>query len=398
VAHPLDSIPSAFANTQAYGERADAPPPPPTSGHRYQRIATLGQGGVGRVEHARDGDLLREVAVKMLRPDVARSPMLQRQFLWEARVTAHLDHPNIIPVHDLGVDADGRPFYTMKLVRGKTLKDALIEIAALAPRERDATLQRRLRWFLTICQAVAFAHARGVLHRDLKPSNVMIGEFGELLITDWGLAIPLPGAESQPLQALLPEGLMTESAGTPSYMSPEQARREALDARSDLFSLGVILYEMLGLQPAFPGSSLEAILARVKSVEVKPLDAARSLVAVVQKAMALRCEDRYPDVSALAADVERVLDGRTPAAEPVWLLRRVFRISLQPDRYVARTRAIFIYVLMAYLGLASVAFGARLQLSERGIRIILLMGLSLLIPLVLESWRVYRLVRRERKR
>src|SRR5205823_4164631 len=119
------------------------------------------------------------------------------------------------------------------------------------------------RWFISICQAVAFAHSRGVLHRDLKPANIMIGEYGEVVVTDWGLALPLAGANPA-LAAIVPEGLSTERAGTPAYMSPEQARSEPLDARSDQFSLGIILYELAALRRAFPGRKLEEVLGRVK--------------------------------------------------------------------------------------------------------------------------------------
>src|SRR6185503_7884244 len=189
-------------------------------GPRYELVRELGEGGMGHVEHARDRDLLRDVAVKLLRPELLGDAAMLDQFLWEARVTAHLDHPNIVPVHDVG-RVDENVFFTMKLVRGATLESVLD-----GP---ELPMPRRLRVFHQICSAIAFAHARGVLHRDLKPSNVMLGEFNEVIVTDWGLALPLDNEAGRAIAELMPPSLRAISAGTPAYMSPEQARGDALD-------------------------------------------------------------------------------------------------------------------------------------------------------------------------
>lgn len=341
---------SAFAPTQ----QPAAPTSPPArqvgatthvtpAGGRYERLALLGEGGMGRVERVRDCDLLREVAVKHLHPELLQKSGSLEQFLWEARVTAHLDHPNIVPVHDLGVTPDAELFFTMKLVRGATL-ESLISEARSSDVERFG-LTRRLRLFLQLCNAVSFAHSRGVLHRDLKPSNLMVGEYGEALVTDWGLALALAGTASDGLRGAMPGGLERQSAGTPLYMSPEQAAGQTLDTRSDIYSLGVILYELVALRSPYRAANLQQLLQELKSGKVEPLTrvaplTTTSLAAVVAKAMALQPEQRYATVTALADDVERVLEGRTPSAESASLVRRAARYYVARDPGMSKLRVV----------------------------------------------------------
>jgi serine/threonine protein kinase len=321
-----------------------------TSEARYEWVALLGEGGMGRVERLRDRDLLRDVAVKHLLPELRGDADLLGQFLWEARVTAYLDHPNIVPVHDLGVTGDGQLYFTMKFVRGATLEDKLDELRA--GRGDELTRNRRLRLFLQLCSAVAFAHSRGVLHRDLKPANVLLGEYGEVLVGDWGLAVPLPGQDGQDVRVVMPEGIKAQSAGTPSYMSPEQARGEALDPRSDVYTLGVILYELVSLTRAFEGPTVAAILAKVVSgehaslLEVAP-NVSTSMASVVAKAMALDPEKRYEDVAALAREVETVLDGRTPDAEHASYATQFHRYYKARDPGMSRLRVVDVDMWMA---------------------------------------------------
>jgi serine/threonine protein kinase len=280
---------------------------PDVAGTRYRLLERVARGGMGVVYAAEDEKLERRVALKVL--DVPGTDGdLANRLIREARVLARLEHPGIVPVHDVGTLADGRVFYTMKFVEGQRL-DKFIEGVE--------SVQDRLRIFLRICEAVAFAHARGVLHRDLKPANIMVGSFGEVLVMDWGLAKILHSDAGVADTAADPEATILEKPkpprkesdstkssvitghgtvmGTPGYMSPEQARGEVevLDARSDIFSLGALL---------------RFILAQKTSADFAPrLD--RSLEAICAKATSEQRASRYAAVQELGLDVSRYLDG-----------------------------------------------------------------------------------------
>lgn len=276
---------------------------PNLSGTRYVLLEHVAHGGMGVVYAAQDEKLDRRVALKVLdAPD--RSGRLAHRLIREAQVLARLEHPGIVPVHDVGTLEDGRVFYTMKFVEGKRL-DKHIETVASVP--------DRLRLFLRICDAVAFAHARGVLHRDLKPANIMVGPFGEILVMDWGLAKILRSLSTGSTAERDPEAMLTDEPsaertatqitavtdhgtvlGTPGYMSPEQARGDVahLDERSDIFSLGALLRFLL------TGDSSGA-----------PAPMNKSLEAICAMASAANPANRYASVTALAADVSRYLDG-----------------------------------------------------------------------------------------
>jgi eukaryotic-like serine/threonine-protein kinase len=281
---------------------------PDLSGTRYQLLERVARGGMGVVYAALDEMLDRRVALKVLDVPVADTEFARR-LNREARVLARLEHPGIVPVHDVGTLSDGRVFYTMKFVEGERLDKHI---------ETVTTLPDRLRLFTRICDAVAFAHARGVLHRDLKPANVMVGAFGEVLVMDWGLAKILPEQPSEageddpeatilhaPKAADLPSGATQATQvtgqgtvlGTPGYMSPEQARGDVahVDERSDIFSLGAVLRFLCA--PSTPANANS------------PRRRQKALEAICGKATENDPAKRYASVSELSADVSRYLDG-----------------------------------------------------------------------------------------
>jgi serine/threonine protein kinase len=245
---------------------------------RYElRFPEIGGGGMGILYAARDVVLNRDVAVKVLREDHQERPELKRRFIEEAQITAQLQHPGIPPVHDLGVLPDGRPFLVMKLIKGQTLTRLLRQRSSHAH-----DLPRFLSIFEHVCQAVAYAHARAVIHRDLKPDNVMVGEFGEVQVMDWGIAkslagpapateptdgtaAPAAGERPQPTAAEVARTQPGHAIGTWAYMPPEQAsgQLEKIDCRADVFSLGAMLCQLLTGQPPYVGKS-EAIIAMAR--------------------------------------------------------------------------------------------------------------------------------------
>ncbi len=314
---------------------------------RYRREELLGKGGMGEVYVAFDDQLERRVALKRIRADLASVPRTLARFTEEARVTAQLDHPNIVPVHDLGLDERGIPFYTMKEVQGRTLAQVL--------EAEDRSLPDLLRIFIKVCDAVGFAHSRGVLHRDLKPANVMVGEFGQVYVLDWGLAKQVEDASSTDALANVPG--LTAAAGTPSYMAPEQAQGRLADARTDVYLLGGILYEILTRRPPhfsrFQSDSSEKPAARPAfEPAIAPSQFAsvpRELEAVALKALRIVSGERYASASDLAADVEAYLDGRLVGAARYATVQRVAK-WLRRHRAAVRLAAAVLVTVVAYAG------------------------------------------------
>jgi len=280
---------------------------------RYEDVAEIGRGGMGRVNCVRDARFLREVAMKTLDPKMAAQPQWARRFVEEARIQAQLEHPNVPPAYDLGVDANGDPFFTMKLVKGTSLSEWLS--ARTRPPGSPERLGEGIDAFVKVCDALAFAHANGVIHRDLKPANIMLGKFGEVYVMDWGIAQTLDHAVVLSSKvAMAEEGAVV---GTPAYISPEAARGEPCDERADVFGLGAILYSIVtGKVPYGGGGTPISTLLAARRGEVIPADEAapdlvipKKLLRILEKALAPDLESRYASVVALRADVHQFLRG-----------------------------------------------------------------------------------------
>ena len=294
---------------------------PDLSATKYEVVSVLGQGGMATVYLARDQDLGREVALKVMRsPEPA--PGMAGRLRQEARILAQLEHPGLVPVHDVGTLPDGRAFYAMKRVLGRRLDEHLHD---------SRSLPERLRLFERICETVSFAHAQGVIHRDLKPANVMVGPFGEVLVLDWGVAklsdegppgLPAGPGSSRPTTA---HGAVV---GTPGYMSPEQEGGQAVDARSDVFALGRILESMVAV-----GDGDTTGAARVP----------RPLASILAKALAPDPARRYALAGDLGEDVARYLSGLRVLAHAERWFEVLGRLAL---KYKTPLALIVAYVLM----------------------------------------------------
>lgn len=288
--------------------------PPAAGGALLVPLILLGEGGMGEVHRARDVVLGRDIAMKVLHDRFSRDARMRARFLDEAQITAQLAHPSIPPVHTLGQLEDGRPFFTMKEVHGRTLADIVDEGNTLSE-------QRRLEIFQRVCEAVAYAHARGVIHCDLKPLNVMVGAFGEVLVMDWGVAYLVAPASSTevdepPVHTTATTAEQREVAGTPAYMPPEQALadRARIGPASDVYALGVMLYELLAGQRPYHGGvpqllflAAQGIVPPIPRREGSTVDDA--LEAIIAKAMRPDPADRYRDASALGEEVARWREG-----------------------------------------------------------------------------------------
>ena len=292
--------------------------PMPEVGPRYALIGLLGRGGMGEVWEVFDTELRRPLALKVLSRALATLPAMRDRFRAECQTQAQLQHPHIVPIHEMDLLPDGRLYFTMRKIEGQTLSEVIAEPTEAWP------LPRLVATFGQVCHAVAYAHGRGVLHRDLKPQNVMVGPFGEALVVDWGLAKVIGEAltaEDVGAAPVVTEGsqitMMGQITGTPAYMSPEQVRGEPADARSDVYALGAMLYCVLAGRAPYEGSTPRDVLASVKAgpprwppqrpgVPPAPDD----LVATCARAMARGPKERFATAKELADQVQAWLDGR----------------------------------------------------------------------------------------
>lgn len=280
---------------------------------RYTEIEPLGEGGMGKVVRARDIGLEREVAIKRLRQDLTDEQAPQR-FLQEARATGQLEHPNIPPIYEMGKDQDGNPYFALKLVRGHTLSEIIQKLDRGDPELHERfPFIRRLEVFQKVCEAVAYAHQRGILHRDIKPENIMIGEFGEVLLVDWGLA-----KEQKPLDTNSNLTEVGTFVGTPMYAAPEQLCGENPTESCDVYSLGATLYEWLSLQQPYKEPNVRSLLTAILSKTPKdpvlfyhkvqgrlPMEMCRLTMKALEKEPARR----FASVAEMLEEVNNILAG-----------------------------------------------------------------------------------------
>ncbi|MCA8960062.1 MAG: SUMF1/EgtB/PvdO family nonheme iron enzyme [Planctomycetes bacterium] len=316
---------------------------------RYLDRGEIARGGMGAIRRVWDDDLRRELAMKVALERVANDPVVLGRFLEEAQITGQLEHPGIVPVHEIGFDAEGRLYFTMRLVRGHDLRTIFQWVRE---GHRDWSLTRALNVILRVCEAVAYAHSRKVIHRDLKPANVMVGSFGEVYVMDWGLAKVRGSDETAPHRGVAEPGaldsadatvmtdrraetrgvesspLLTEAGavvGTPAFMAPEQARGELeqVDARTDVYAVGALLYSLLTGRMPFvdPGDTPTAadVIARVRESSPTPIQQIdrrlpSELVAICEKAMSRDRDERYPDMLAMRDDLRAYLEQRVVRA------------------------------------------------------------------------------------
>jgi serine/threonine-protein kinase len=344
---------------------------------RYTLARLHGEGGLGLVYVAHDHDLNRDVALKEIRPERAKQPEAFQRFLKEAQLTGQLEHPNIVPVYEVACRREAEsPFYTMRLVRGQTLREAIADHHRRRREGREDPLERLrlLGAFVSICQAISYAHSRGVVHRDLKPENVMLGGFGEVIVLDWGLAkmVDQPDDGSNLPGVAVTEQAQTEATvagrvvGTPAYAAPEQAegRVDLVDTRTDVYGLGTILFEILTGRPPHHGPTPAEVLRRITTSETPRARAAepsvpRALDAICARAMAKKRGDRYARAADLAHDVQRFLADEPVEAYPEPFVTRAGRWARRHRPLVTGAAALLVAGLVFVSVLALLLEGAR---------------------------------------
>ncbi|NQZ59015.1 MAG: serine/threonine protein kinase, partial [Lentisphaeraceae bacterium] len=351
---------------------------------KYKITAMIAEGGMACVFHAKDKNCRRQVALKIIKHERQGQPEFTHRFIEEAQIAAQLDHPNILPVYDLSINQEGIPYYAMKLVKGKTLEKILSD---LKTNNKETTkeyhLSKLLQIFSKICEAVSFAGSRGVVHRDLKPANIMIGEYGQVFIMDWGIAKVLSSSDiledsAHKLEELIDsisrddrcktsETMHGQALGTPGFMAPEQVISSpfSIDIRTDVYALGGILYNILSLEQPHAEKDVKEIFknkldgiipslkrrnyhSKNKLNHIPGGKIPTSLIAVTQKAMALLPHQRYDSPSELQTDIEAYTNGFATEAESAnqWQL---FSLLFMRHRRLAFSLILLFCLIMLYM-------------------------------------------------
>ena len=351
------------------------------AGSRFRVLRPLAKGGLGEVHVAQDLEVPREVALKEIQSRYADEPSNRARFMLEAEITGGLEHPGIVPVYGIGKHVDGRPYYAMRFVRGESLHEAIRAFhapappgAAVDPGEKSLELRRLLGRLVDVCDAIEYAHSRGVLHRDLKPSNIMLGKYGETLVVDWGLA-KAAGADRAPVEqaepALTPSSggdsaptQMGRAIGTPQYMSPEAAegRLDLLSPATDVYGLGATLYCLLTGKAPFPQENADTVLSKVGTGDFAPPRQARkevppALEAICLKAMARRPSQRYRSAREMANDIEHWLADERVSAYPEPVAHSALRWARRRRGLVGGVAAALVALVVT--GIAALVIGRR---------------------------------------
>ncbi|MEM7456980.1 MAG: serine/threonine-protein kinase [Planctomycetota bacterium] len=370
------------AGTTPEAATADSPSPDLPDSNRYTPINQHAQGGLGTVFRAKDEELGREVALKQIRDDYVSNQNVRSRFLFEARITGHLEHPGIVPVYGLTVDAEGKPAYAMRFIEGRNLKETLNEFhrqeGSISSSDKQLAFRKLINRLITVCYTLHFAHNQNVIHRDLKPENIMLGSYDETLVVDWGIARLMDrpdesdkaGEENrQGIDAPGFSNIKTRQGstiGTPGYMSPEQALgwNDTLTPASDIFSIGVILYTVLAGSPPYQAAkSFEDFQTRVLTGDHLPVrevnrQVPAALACICEKAMAQKPAVRYATAEAMARDLESWLADEPVSAMPESMLTRL-------SRTFRKNKSMVVSILGAALTISVISVATTLLVNQQ---------------------------------
>lgn len=368
----------------------DSPEPDLSISNRFKILKSHAKGGLGEVSIATDTELNREVAIKQIQQPFDGQTESRHRFLAEAEITGKLEHPGIVPVYSLGCDDDGRPFYAMRFIRGDSLKEALNSLHKKNGDDDFQSHRFRMRQLVgrlvDVCNAINYAHSRGILHRDLKPGNIMLGRYGETLVVDWGLAKPIGRTKlkSDQFDTTVEETLVPRSGegstetrmgsvvGTLAYMSPEQAdgRIDSLGPWSDVYGLGATLYSIITGRQPIKKAEQTAMLRDISQGKVVPLESATqrqdpAIQAICMKAMALKPDDRYESAGVLAEDLERWLADEPVVAFPEPLRQQAFRWVRRHQTFCTTSISLLILTAIGSLIALNIVSGKNEQLLSQ---------------------------------